>query len=396
MTREEIVFLKSLTNKIEEDLSDCDISTVLKLAQHHSVLPLCYENLSMSRGFEPSKYTKIQQKVFSAVLSQTKRTSQFKKIYQELIDNDIKPIVLKGIILRQLYGDLCDHRPSGDEDVLVRSEDFFKVRDILINNGFISNNEMITEKMLANIQEITFKNPDSGLSIEIHLNLIGNENKTRQKMNRYFKNVFEKSVLLNIDGQNFYTLDYTSNYIYLFFHFFKHLSLCGVGVRQLLDMFRFAEKYHEFIDWKEVKNAIAALSAEKLYADVVEIGNKYMGFSMNNLFRTVSPERLLKDMLNTGVFGNATAENAGTRPMMMAAVDGAGKMRKIRTIFPSIGTLREYYTILFDHPYLLPFVWIWRIIRYIFRVVTGKKKSLSKSEKIADERIRLLKDYNII
>lgn len=132
MTKEQLLFLKSISQKVNNDVSDVDVKAVLKLASKHSVVPLCYENLCHADGFCREKFTNLQTKIYSIVFSQAKRTASYKKIYQSLLDNGIKPIVLKGIIYLQLYGDLCDHRPSGDEDVLVKSEDFFKVRDILI------------------------------------------------------------------------------------------------------------------------------------------------------------------------------------------------------------------------------------------------------------------------
>ena len=38
--------------------------------------------------------------------------------------------MMKGLICRQLYGEYCDHRPSGDEDILIRKAEYKQVQQI--------------------------------------------------------------------------------------------------------------------------------------------------------------------------------------------------------------------------------------------------------------------------
>lgn len=394
MTNEQLLFLKSLVGKVEDDVTDADIKAVLKIASNHNVLPLCYENISSAPGFDAEAYKGMQKKIFSVVFSQTKRSANFKKIYKILLDCGVKPIVLKGIICRQLYGELCDHRPSGDEDILIKKEEYFKLCDILTANGYIPEKN-ITKKALDGVEEVTFKSPN-GLKIEVHLNIMGTENKIRRKMNNYFENAFDNAVIIEIDGQKYYTLDYTENYIYLFYHMLKHFSTAGVGVRQVVDMFKFGEKYKNNIDWGKVYDAVEGLNADKLYGDMVEIGNRYLGFAMENKYGITHPDRLIDDMFSSGAYGNGTLEQLGSKVKVMAAIDSGGKQSRVKMIFPSIESMREHYRVLYDHPYLLPVMWVVRIVRYVFRLNTGKTYNVSKSEEIADNKIQLLKDYNII
>lgn len=394
LKEEQLLFLKSIATPIEEDITKYDIKEVLKTASKHGVLPLCYEHLSNAPGFDLNKNLSLEEKIFSTVFAQTKRTANFKKIYRVLLNNGIQPIVIKGIICRSLYGELCDHRPSGDEDILIKKDDFFKAQEILIDNGYLPDTK-VTKKSLSGSQEITFRNKN-GLNLEVHLNIIGTENKLRQKMNKYFDDAFEKTVALEIDGQKFFTLNYTENYIFLFFHLFKHFTTTGVGARQLLDMFLFCKEYGQYIDFDIVYKAIKDVNAHKFYGDVVEIGNRYMGFNIENPFGTTFPERLLEDIFFSGAYGNGTEEQIGSKVKVMAAIDSGGKMSKLRMLFPSLQSMREYYKILYNCPFLLPVMWVVRIFRYIFRFLTGKTYNVSKGEAVADNKISLLKDYHII
>ncbi len=394
MTNEEIFFLKSLVGNVEKSAEECDLKAVFLLAQRHNVLPLCYENISNMGVFDLKNYEKLQSKVFATVFSQTKRTANFKKIYSVLIDEGIKPLVLKGIICRNLYGELCDHRPSGDEDILIKKEEYFRVEDILKANGYIPA-ENVNKKTLSGKQEVTFKS-SNGLNIEVHLNIIGTENSSRRQMNQYFENVFDKAVSIEIGGQEYFTLDYTDHYIYLFYHMFKHFAMTGVGVRQILDMFKFGTRYFDKIEWDRVNEAIKMTGGGKLYGDVLEIGRLYWGFSFENKFGVSFPDKLIEDMFSSGAYGNETREQSGSKVKVMAAMETGGKHSRIRSIFPSIEAMREFYTVLYKHPYLLPVMWLVRIVRYIFRSKTGKTYNVLKSDKIADKKIQLLRDYKII
>lgn len=394
MTREEEIFLESVSHKVN-DVSGIDIKEVFRLAKIHLVLPLVYENLCGARGFDENAYPKLRARVFSMVYAQAKRTAQFKKIYKELLDNGIKPIVVKGIICRQLYGELCDHRPSSDEDILIKRDDYFKAHEVFAANGYYTH-EKVDEKVLEHVQQITFYNEDTKLTIELHLNLIGNETKLRHCMNEYFSDAFSSCTEIEIDGQKYYTLGYTENYIFLFYHLFKHFSTSGVGVRQMLDMLKFAQVYGDNIDQDKVREAVLSIKTSYLYGDIIEIGNRYMGFSLENKFGVTHPERLLEDMFFSGIYGNGTSEQSGSKIKVIMAMDSGGRMGRLRTLFPPVGFMREYYKVLNRYPFLLPLMWVVRIVRYIFRRSKCETYDVLKSDKLADKRIRLLKDYNII
>lgn len=394
MTNEQKLFLETLSQKDELDVTGVNLNTVFKIAEEQNVLPLCYEKIRNAAGFDEENFPSVQRRVLSTVFSQTKRTNNFKKIYKVLTDKSFKPIVLKGFICRNLYGELCDHRPSGDEDVLIKKEDFFAVSKILEDNGYLCDEE-VNEKMLSGKQEITFKNKN-GLTIELHLNIFGTENSFRKTLNTFFENVFDNALSVKIDNQTFYALDYTEHYIYLFFHMMKHFEVTGVGMRQMLDMFKFGTFYKDEIDFERVNLAVNKMGAGKLYGDILEIGNTYLGFDLDNVFGKSFPEKLLDEIFSAGVFGHTSKERIGSKVKVAAAVASGGKQNRIRMIFPQLDSMREFYTVLYKHPYLLPVMWIVRMVRYVFRLSTGKTYNVLKSEEIANERIQLLKDYDII
>lgn len=60
----------------------------------------------------------------SIVAGQARRAEAFLSLYQQFIKANMHPLVMKGIICRQPYGDFCDHRPSGDEDILIPKSEY--------------------------------------------------------------------------------------------------------------------------------------------------------------------------------------------------------------------------------------------------------------------------------
>ncbi len=79
----------------------------------------------------------------SIVAGQARRTEAFLSLYKEFVKADIHPIVMKGLICRQLYEEYCDHRPSGDEDILIQKSEFELVQQILVKNGYYPDHENI-------------------------------------------------------------------------------------------------------------------------------------------------------------------------------------------------------------------------------------------------------------
>lgn len=80
----------------------------------------------------------------------------FLQFYKKFLKADVHPIVMKGIICRQLYGEYCDHRPSGDEDILIRKSEYEYVEKTLVENGYIPEKENVTLAQLEDAQEKTF------------------------------------------------------------------------------------------------------------------------------------------------------------------------------------------------------------------------------------------------
>lgn len=175
----------------EVPLTESQWITMFEFARSHNVVPIVFEKACESRNFtEMPDYTRLSMETMAIVAGQARRTEAFLSLYSQLIKENIHPIVMKGIICRHLYGEYCDHRPSGDEDILIHKEEYKQVEKIFVENGYIPEQINIPHTLLEKVQEITFHNVQNGLTLEVHLSLMGNGNSLQTKINSFFKDAF--------------------------------------------------------------------------------------------------------------------------------------------------------------------------------------------------------------
>ena len=379
------------------DLISADWQDLYNYAKQQALLPLFLEGCHQYPEYQMNQLLfreKLLMESMEIILYQSQRTQSFLSVYDKLTAEGIKPLVLKGLICRFTYGILADHRPSVDEDIYIMKEDFETCKDVLTANGFIMESIIITEAVLSNIQHISFINNNTGLRIEVHLNLMGIFNSNRRKMNSFFQDAFTTCIVCNIEGHQIYSMNYTEHFLFLFLHFYKHFTSSGVGIRQLIDICIYDKRYHELIDWGMVEMRIKEMSADKLYADIMFIGKEYLGFELDSKFQGYCAEALLEDMMEAGVHGKTTKEQVLSGRVASSAMENSDSI--LRLIFPKVSTLSMGYPILYDKPYLIPIMWIRRLIKFVCKMKLYDNKLARNGLEIGKRRVRLLKEYRII
>ena len=84
-----------------------------ELARKQNLLPLFFEIANRFEDYVKSDgYAKDQLDTFAMVAAQIRRSSAFLDVYGAITAKGIHPIVMKGIVCRQLYGELGEHRLS--------------------------------------------------------------------------------------------------------------------------------------------------------------------------------------------------------------------------------------------------------------------------------------------
>lgn len=404
-----INFCELIKNIIHSNLEcqlqgEVDWSYLVQLAKEHNLLALFVEGASKHYSFiSRPEYEKEMNESIAIVSAQVRRTSAFLKLYEAFVEADLHPIVMKGLICRELYGTLGDHRPSGDEDILIRPSEYEQAKSILIANGYISEIEKESESQVDRLQEVSFIHPKERLHIELHLNAMGRETEDRARMSDYFVNVFENYIEVDIQGVPVRTMKHQDHLTFLILHAFKHFTLGGFGIRQMLDILLYQKQFGEEIDFKQLDKTLCKFKASAFWGDMIHIGNQYLGFELSAMHEPNCPDELLDDMVQSGAFGNKSqAEVTAGRATMRASANymnnKSSNMFVVvwRSIFPSKVYMLDQAPYLLKKPWLLPVAWFRRWGRFVKRSKGSNANLTVESMKISQRRMKVLKKYDLM
>lgn len=407
MKKTNLEFLSLLKSSLKNEKYDGekidfeDLVYIYKMSEIHHVVPMIYNaayNEDFFKECDANFQAMFKSSAFRYIFSQIQRTNHFLEVYKKLSEKNIKILVFKGIIFRNMYNN-PDDRISSDEDILIKKEDYEKVKDFFLSEGF---------EFIDKGEECAYFSKSTGLCIEVSTSLFSHESKAYGHLNKLFEDVFEKSIKINIDKIDILTLSHEQHLIYIVFHNMKHFLTGGFGIRQVADFSKYIETYGEYINWEKFWSDLKDLNYDTFALNLIEISLKYLGFNndkitypgnitsfdelKNSQKYYINSESLINDILDAGVFGASTMDR-NTALMTLDAVEDKKKSNRLKAVFPNVNYLKDNYTYLQKYPILLPVAWGQRILSYLKK---NKTSSYINTMELGKQRIELLKEYKII
>ena len=410
MERSEVLFLEAMKASLEDrsvtwdhQVSAEELEQVLVLAQMHHVLPMIFEAIyscPAAAALEPETEAECRRDSLRTVMGQAVKTDEFLELYSSLSSRGIAPLVVKGLVCRELYP-RPDYRDSGDEDVFCGEQAFEACHKAMIESGMEPGSSDLES------YEVPYKKGDGLLYIELHKTLFPGNSDIFGDCNRIFEHSFDNPARITVRGVEIATLDWSEHMLYLILHAFKHFLHSGFGIRQVSDMVLFANAYGDRLDWSYVMKKCKGLRAEGFAATLFAIGEKYLTFSPEKACYPASwralqkdPEPLLQDLLCGGIYGSADRSRVHSSNMTLNAVkaDKKGKQGQnlLRTVFPPAKLLISRFRWLRHKPWLLPAAWLLRIFGYLKEAFTRNDSSASAVLRMGSRRVELLRQYDII
>lgn len=408
MKKTNLEFLSLLKSSLKNEKYDGekidfeDLVYIYKMSEIHHVVPMIYNaayNEDFFKECDANFQAMFKSSAFRYIFSQIQRTNHFLEVYKKLSEKNIKILVFKGIIFRNMYNN-PDDRISSDEDILIKKEDYEKVKEFFLSEGF---------EFIDKGEECAYFSKSTGLCIEVSTSLFSNESKAYGHLNKLFEDIFEKSIKINIDGIDILTLSHEQHLIYIVFHNMKHFLTGGFGIRQVADFSKYIETYGEYINWEKFWSDLKDLNYDTFALNLIEISLKYLGFNedkitypdnitsfdelKNSQKYYINSESLINDILDAGVFGASTMDRKHTALMTLDAVEDKKKSNRLKAVFPNVNYLKDNYTYLQKYPILLPVAWGQRILSYLKK---NKTSSYINTMELGKQRIELLKEYKII
>ena len=377
------------------------------VASSHHVLPMVYEAVVHSPSAckaDSQIFAAAKKQTMQLVMLQTVKTNAFLLMMKTLISAGLTPLVVKGIVCRELYP-YPDYRISSDEDVIIPEEQFALCHEMLLKHGM----ELADPSIDLNAHEILYVQREGKMLIDLHNHLFPTEWEAYDAVNRCFEGVHQRAVIQTIQGVPLFTMNYTEHLFFLISHSFKHFIGSGFGIRQVCDICLFANAYGAQIDWVQVMALCEEIRADLFAVALFRIGEKYLNFQPENACyptkwkNTIVDEKaMLDDLLEAGVYGKSSVSRRYSYHLTLRAVSNLKKEKKsgnsiFKVVFPSAEYLADRYHYLKDRPYLLPIAWADRILKYSKETVAGSHgNSAAESLKIGNQRIELLRQYGII
>ena len=333
--------------KIDEET----FSFYLNLAKHHSLSALTYKVLEATKASISSDLLRKLEEAYylnlkKAVLFEKER----KELYKYLNEKEIDYLPLKGIVLKDYYPD-PNTREFADNDILFSDKDK-EIRDFFVKRGYK------TDYFRRSNHDVYLKNPC--YNFEMHRALFG-ETGDNIKVVSYFAKYLDKALIK--EGHERY-LTNEDFYIYFTAHTYKHFHVSGCGLRTLVDYYLFL-KAHKDLDFNYINQELAKI-------DLVDFSNQISSLSLklfDNEKLNDNEEEMLLFIASSGTYG--TLENSVSK-----GVKEKGKFKYfMNRVFPPYSFYKTAYPWAYYSIILIPFAWLARFFRILFKNPKKAKKS---------------------
>ncbi len=388
----------------EQTLPDPDAARrVFRLADLHSVLPLALEPVLLSEKLKDCAEKNVVGNARSRVLIQTRRTADLLLLLDFLEARELRPVIMKGIICRELYP-VPSLRPSVDEDFLIPPDRIAAYDAALKEYGFETETDV---SELEKNDEITYCSKDLGMCIEVHRYPFPTGKRAYAHLNRWLDGAQDRAKCTVCQGRRILTLDETDHLLYMLFHVYKHFLHGGFGIRQVCDIALFSERNAGVIDWEALRRSCAEAGIYRFCAAVYGVCARLLGDSP--LFSVLDADvlsetdcsPLLEDIMDSGVYGTTTMSRMHSSTLTLHAAEMARSGRKARvnpiaSLFPPLDYMKNGYPFLKKAPFLLPVAWAKRFFGYLREKKIRKHgNSARESVELGRRRIELMKFYGI-
>lgn len=272
-----------------------------------------------------------------------RQMAQISRICSVFEENGIDYMPLKGCNMKPRYPK-PELRNMGDADILIRLEQYDRIVPLMESLGF--------REAQDTSHELVWKS--EALYLELHKRLVPSINKD---FNAYFGDGWRLAKRKN--GTR-YSMTPEDELVYLFTHFAKHYRDGGIGCRHVVDLWVYLRKNPD-LDESYVERELAKLKLLEFYQNICRLIRVWFEDAPTDEKIALMTQFLF----SSGSWGEeeSKALSRMLRDSKHSVLGFNGKFLYIfQTLFPGVEVLREKYTILKKAPYLLPLVWVYRLI----------------------------------
>jgi len=304
---------------------------------------------------------KLRNKIQNSILTTLAQVSELNKFVNAFEKAGIKNQPMKGSYLKFLYPS-PEMREMSDIDILVDDTKMSEAGKIMNELGYT---------LVQSIKHHDIYSKKPFMLVEVHRAMYDKTVDGNQY--DYFKS-FEKAVLE--EGKKYtYNFGKEDFYVYMLAHMAKHFYVMGCGIRNLVDVYIYLEKYGKELDRVYLKKELKNCGIYDFTVNVEKLAGIWLKGEKGDPFY----EDLFQYMVDCGIYGKD--ENGIWHKFAEEKLKGQNVTRgrlKRWYYFPPLFYMSEYYPWLEKFPFLLPVAWGIRAFRGIFM-----KKGVQKREMLS-------------
>lgn len=316
----------------------------------------------------PEEYIiRFRNQVKYSMMQTLMQVYEAKNLQQKFEQAGIRNQVLKGTILKQLYPS-PEMREMSDIDFMLYEESFAKAEEILAAEGYDKVQEIKHHAIFT-------KKPY--LVLEAHWALY--DKNVDKGQYQYFKDNFRA---VQVPGTK-YTYEFSKEdfYVYMIAHMAKHFYENGCGIRNLVDIYIYLNKYSDTLDRAYIASELEKLGLTSFEAHMSTLANVWLGKEETSEFYN----QLFDYMVDCGIYGKG--EN-GVWGQFVKDQNERGNSLKTWFYFPGIDYMKEHYPWLENHTWLLPVAWVVRGVNGMLN--KGKREKKQQVFSVEQEKAETL------
>lgn len=345
---------------------------VIDLADKHKVEGIIYLALRKSKlisNIGEEKISLLKQKAAITGITQSRHISGLSTVLNKINERNIPVIVLKGLVVREFYPQ-PDQRSMNDADILVHEGDVEKVKQLLIDMGYVY---LEDHKASHHIALVHHKYP----FIELHWNLFKRDGFSNE-LEHYERLIWRRAIKVNVGEAEVLSLSYEDLALHLCMHMAAHLAATGFGVRQLCDLVLLVEHKGDEIDWNSFIMKARMYGFEKFSEIMFLLCNKLFNMEVPKEIniKVVNNKKyvsaLLNEIFEAGVHGKKEMANQFATQVAFNFQDKDSNAtlgainRYFRFIFPKIDDMSDKYSYAKKVKILTPIAWIHHLFAGVF------------------------------
>lgn len=353
-----------------------DLEQLYRFCKFHSItaiVTMALEEVWKTKPAAPELMQSWRQSRDKAIRKNILLNAERERILTQLEAIGCWYMPLKGSLLQFDYP-VFGMRQMSDNDILIDPEKSREIRQLMTESGYSC------EQFMQGHHDEYIRKPV--YNFEIHRSLFKPEE--APELAAYYEDIHSRSLKDNGNGFG-YHLSRSDFYIYITAHALNHFLESGIGLRWLMDVYVFLGRYEKELDRDYVDRELTRLGALEFERWCVRVCRVLFAAPEREMAVSEEDLPLLDAFFASGAHGTESQLFRKSYEKFSGGAKGSRLRYFFARMFPSAKLLGVTYPIVKKHKWLVPFVWVYRLIRSVVlrpgRVFRETKHLMTEQEK---------------